>query len=133
MAIAPTSSASGLSSSALGQIQQQQAQRNADRAEQQARSLRAQADAAQTQANQAQESARSLRSQSAQAQADASSARLGLAALKSARDVQTSLANLRTDIGAVLERPASQSQTSSAGVVINTQGQATGTLISVTA
>lgn len=133
MAISSSASTAALTSGALAQIQQLQAQRNANQAEQQAQSLRARAQAAQSQADRAQENARSLRLQSSQAQGEASSARRGLAAMKSANDVQTSLGNLRADIKAALVQNVASTEVSTPGTTINAQGQTTGTLISVTA
>ena len=83
MTISATSSTQSLSNGIFAQIQQQQAQRNADQAEQRASSLQAQAQDAQAAAVGAQENARSLKVQSSQAQGDALSARQGLAALVS--------------------------------------------------
>lgn len=114
-----------------GQIQQQQAQRNADQAEQQARSLQAKARQAQVVADAAQETARSLKVESSQARVDADSARRGVTALKSLNEVQSGLSELRGQIVQVLERPESSQQ--QAAPVINTSGQPTGTLVNVTA
>lgn len=146
MAIVSTSSAQGLSSGVFAQIQQQQAQRNADQAERQARSLQAQAQGAQTVAARAQESARSLKVEAGQAKDDASSARQGLAALKSLGEVQTQLGGLRDQIKEVLSletdsAPVSTASSTLTGTaiptsltpVVNIFGQPTGTLVNVTA
>ena len=122
------------------QIQQQQAQRNADQAEQKARALAGQANQAQAVADRAQENARSLQVQSGQARSDAASARLGLVARESIGQVQTQLTDLREQIGAVLApKDVPDSPVASAPVptalpaVVNALGQQTGTLLSVTA
>ena len=146
MTISATSSTQGLSIGIFAQIQQQQAQRNADQAEQRATSLQAQAQDAQAAAARAQENARSLKVQSSQAQGDALSARQGLAALDSLGGVQTKLADLRDQISAVLNpaidassavvtdnAPAIMASSSPLATVVNLFGQATGTLLNVTA
>ncbi|KAB2922811.1 MAG: hypothetical protein F9K30_11785 [Dechloromonas sp.] len=114
-----------------GQIQQQQAQRNADQAEQQARALQARARQAQSVADRAQENARSLKVESSQAQSDADNAQRGVAALRSLNGVQQDLSELRSQIAQVLENPLVAQQ--QAAPVINTSGQETGTLVNVTA
>ena len=143
MAISSTFSTQGLSSSFFGQIQQQQAQRNADQAEQQARSLQSQAQSAQSVAIRAQQNARSLKVQASQAQGDAASARQGLAAMKSLGEVQTQLGGLREqisavlnpepDTGAALTNISTLASTTPAVPVINVFGQATGRLVNITA
>lgn len=136
MAISSTQSAQSLSSGVFAQVQQQQAQRNADQAERQARSLLAQARDAQTVASRAQESARSLKVQANQAQGDASSARQGLVALKSGDELQTQLGGLRDQISAILKPETDSIAISSASLlvpVINSFGQSTGALVNVTA
>lgn len=118
-----------------GQIQQQQAQRNADQAEQQARALQARAQQAQAVADRAQENARSLKVQSGQAQDTAESARRGVVALKSRDDM---LAQLDQRLAKVVEAVAPQQperpQAAPASQpVTNVFGQTTGTLVNVTA
>ncbi|WP_265943328.1 hypothetical protein [Dechloromonas sp. A34] len=130
-------SSSGLQSPSGGiwsQIQQQQAQRNADQAEQQARALQSRAREAQTVADRAQENARSLKVQSGQAQGQAESARRGLVAMESIGKVQTGINDLREQISAALA-PAETAVATTAepAAVINVFGQATGTLVNVTA
>lgn len=117
------------------QIQQQQAQRNADRAEQQARSLQAQAREAQSSADRAQENARSLKVQAGQAEGQANSAKQGLAAQEALGKVQTQLRVLREQIGLALDpapKLVAQPMAESPAPVINALGQQTGTLINVT-
>lgn len=134
MAITSSSGVQSPSSGIWAQILQQQAQRNADQAEQQARALQTRAREAQTVADRAQENARSLKVQSGQAQGEAESARRGLAAMESIGEVQTQIGDLRAQISSELA-PA---ETAVAGAtdataVINVFGQATGTLVNVTA
>lgn len=129
-------SSSGVQSPGGGiwaQIQQQQAQRNADQAEQQARALQSRARQAQTVADRAQENARSLKVQSGQAQGEAENARRGLAAMESIGQVQTQISDLRDQISAELAPAATVTETTAAATVINVFGQATGTLVNVTA
>lgn len=117
------------------QIQQQQAQRTADQAEQQARSLKAMAQNAEANAAQAQENARSLKVQSSLAQGEAESARRGVVAMKSLGVVQAQFAELRQQISDVLS-PAETTASSGAAIaapVLNAYGQQTGSLVNVTA
>lgn len=134
MAITSSSGVQSPSSGIWVQIQQQQAQRNADAAEQQARALQTRAREAQTVADRAQENARSLKVQSGQAQGEAESARRGLAAMESIGEVQTRISALREQIGSELA-PAETAVagTTDTAAVINVFGQATGTLVNVTA
>lgn len=124
------SGAQGGASSVMSQLQMQQAQRNAEQAEQKARALQAQARTAQTDADRAQENANRLQGSSSQAKSDAASARRNLYSLEAFSDINASLADLSTQIAAVLapsEAPAANA------AFINSEGQATGTLVDVTA
>lgn len=135
MAITSSSGVQSPSSGIWAQILQQQAQRNANQAEQQARALQTRAREAQTVADRAQENARSLKVQSGQAQGEAESARRGLAAMDSIGEVQTQIGDLRMQISSELA-PAETTvagTTTDAAAVINVFGQATGTLVNVTA
>ncbi|WP_306607341.1 hypothetical protein [Azonexus sp.] len=125
------SSTQGSSSAAWGQLQQQQAQRNAEQAEQRARSLQTMAQAAQREADQAQGNARNLKIDSSQARTDADSAQRNVAAMSSLNTVNTQLGELRNQISNVLSSPSVASTTPSA--YTNVDGQATGTLINITA
>lgn len=132
--------------SAYGQLRVQQAQRNAERAEQEARALQAGARAAQTVADRAQENARNLQVQSDQASDNAGRAKQGVTALQ--RSIE-SRAELGFRAGQVLERIGSaEPETKASAVppvtgvgavsavpkpVVNTSGQTTGAVISVTA
>ena len=133
MAVASLSSSQAGGSALWGQIQQQQAQRNADRAEQAARSLQAQARTAQSAANRAQENARSISAEANQADSRANQAQQGLASLRSIGEVQSGFDNLRQQISSVLSKDFAVSEPVQIAPVINTSGQQTGTLISVTA
>jgi hypothetical protein len=135
MAISSTSSQSP-GSGIWSQIQQQQAQRNADQAEQQARALQARAREAQSAADRAQENARSLQVESSQAQGEAESARRGLASIRSRDEFLTRLSGQVEKISAALTKPTEVVQPSSVAVaqpVVNAYGQATGTTVNVTA
>lgn len=141
MAISPISSLQQSFSGGVAQIQQQQAQRNADQAQAQARSLQAAARSAQTLANRAQEDARSLNVQATQAQGEASNAKQSVSALKSLSDSGLKLNDLRQQIGEILNPTSvpvaasdvAASTTVALSPVINSLGQQTGTLVNVTA
>lgn len=134
MPVTSTSSAQSLGSVVWAQIQKQQAQRNADQAEQKARSLQDKARDAQSAADQAQERARSIKVESDQAQGQASDARQGVVALKSLEETDGKLSALRSELRPVISPPAKSSTvTESASPVINSSGQTTGTLVNVTA
>lgn len=140
MAISSSLTGPGLNSPGFVQIQQQQAQRNADQAEQQARALQARAQSARAVAGRAQEAARSLALQASQAQGEASGARQSLSAMKSLGEVQAQLGGVREQINAVLNpevatdagSPENSGSTASSPV-INAFGETTGTLVNVTA
>ena len=145
MAISSGLSSQSLSSGIFAQIQQQQAQHNADQAELRASALQAQAQNAVTVASHAQQAARSLKVEATQAEGEASNARQGLVAMKSLGETQARLGDLREQIGTALSQPVVTpvtSVTSSASVpttpvsapaVINAFGQTTGTLVNVVA
>ena len=130
----PTLSAtSSVSQSGFQQLQLQQARRNADQAEQSARSLRSQADSAQRVASRAQEGARLLSVEAGQAQDRAGQARQGVVS-------QESLARTSAQIGEIHSRVAEKflddetpQVVSAAPVVVNTQGQVTDGNVNVTA
>ena len=133
MPVASLTSSPGASGALWSQIQQQQAQRNADQAEQNARSLRVAARAAEAVANRAQENARTVRVESSQADSRSNQASQNLASLKSLADVQSGFDALRQEISSVLSAEPITPATVPVAPVINTSGQETGTLISVTA
>jgi hypothetical protein len=111
-------------------LQQQQAQRAADQAEQNARALQVRARDAESQAQQAQEKARTIKVEYDQAEGKAGDARQNVAA-------QTSVQQLQDGMQAVRQRISSSTLTataaSSATAVVNAYGQQTGTVINVTA
>lgn len=142
MAIASATSSASVSGGLFAQIQQQQAQRNAEQAEAKARALQGQARNAQVEADRAQENARSIKVQSDQASDDASQARQGLAALKSLGETQAQFSDLREQLatiksGAEISVNAKAASSATAGSalapVVNSFGQPTGTLVNVTA
>lgn len=137
MAIASISGSSGQAGAVWAQLQQQQARRTVDQAEQKAQALRSQASDAQAAADRAQENARSLSTRSAQAQDDASSAQRNLVSLKSVGRLQNQFGELRAQLATALGTSPAASEsgatTASAKPVVYAQGQTTGTLVSVTA
>lgn len=124
------SGAQGVGGALWAQLQQQQAQRNADQAEQRARALQGQARDAQSQADRAQENARSLQVESNSARNDASQAKRNVVAMSSLEGVQTQLSDVRQQISNVLQSP---SLATPLAPVVNAFGQETGTLVNVTA
>lgn len=118
-----------------GQLQQLQAERNAEQAERRARSLQSEARQAQSVADRAQERARDLDVRSDQAQLTADGARRGLVAKESLNQVGGQLNELRTQIAEFVAPAAEPANTEAAppAVYTNAQGQATGGLINVTA
>ena len=133
MAVSSLSSTQSINSAAYQQVQQQQAQRNADQAVQAARSLQAQARSAQSAANRAQENARSISAEASQADSRASQAQQGLLAMRSMSSIQSGFDNLRQQISSVLSNEAPVTEAVQPAPVVNTSGQQTGVLISVTA
>lgn len=126
-------SGSQAATSALwGQMQQQQAQRAADQAEQRARVLQERAQAAQAEADQAQEGARAIKMESDQASSEAQNARRGLASLESLGQLDQQFGELRANIAAALNPPPSEPAPAPVSFT-NAEGQTTGTLINVTA
>lgn len=130
MAVTSTSGAQSVTGGLWAQIQQQQAQRSADQAEQQARALRARAQDAQSVADRAQENARSLKVQSNRADGEAVLARQGLLAQESGGAVQSQLTDIREQIGSILQ---SEKLVVSLPPVVNAEGQVTGSLVNVMA
>jgi hypothetical protein len=117
----------------MQQVQQQQAQRNADQAAQTARSLQSQARAAQSVASRAQENARSISVEAEQAGSRSAQAQQGLASFKSLTQLQSGFDDLRQQISSVLSTDSAATTPVQPAAVINTSGQETGTLINVTA
>jgi hypothetical protein len=116
------------------QLQQQQAQRAADQAELQARSLQAQARDAQTVAEQAKENARSLSVRADQASSEASSAALGLVQSRSLAKTQGQLTDLQQQVkSALVSLSGTSASAGSAKPVLNAEGQTTGAVINIKA
>ncbi|HTZ00564.1 MAG TPA: hypothetical protein VMB75_12040 [Rhodocyclaceae bacterium] len=130
MAVTSASSA-GLSAAqyAWQQVQLQQAQRNADQAQANARTLRQQADAAQRTADREQDSARSLAVEADQAQQAAGQADRGLQFLR-ATGVLAS--QLNTQAATVVQAVTGGSKVQ-ASPVVNSQGQVTGKVVNTSA
>lgn len=126
MAMPSVSGILGGSGGVWAQLQQQQAERAADQAEQKARTLESQARSAQVDADRAVEKARSLGVQSEQANGDVQEARRGLVALDALREVRSGFDDLRQQIGEILE-PVAPSSTDSVSVT----EQRVGSLIDV--
>lgn len=123
------------------QLRLQQARQNAQRAEQAAQALAAKAADAQRVADRADENARFLYTQSDQARSEAGQARLGLAMVKSAGEMQSSLANTVEQVS-VRQQATNTDNTvekvpatpiAPAAPVVNTSGQVTGVMINTTA
>jgi hypothetical protein len=138
--ISSISGAQSAAQSGLAQLRLQQARRDADQAEQVARSLQAQAQNARQTASEAQQTAREITTQADVAQASAGQARHGLALIKTVGQMQTQLANVVTQVAekqksaeppAPVQKSAPPQQ--STLPVINVQGQVTGTVINTTA
>jgi len=123
----------------LPQLQLQQAERAAERAEQNARNLRSQARQAQTNADRAQERAREMQVQSGQADREAGAARQGLSSVRSLQQFNQGVTNIRQEITELNAKPilpvkpVAPSDTAAPAPVVNSQGQTTGTLVNLTA
>lgn len=138
--MADFSSSSGVETAVRSGFQQfrvVEARRTAERMEEVARRLQAQAATAQRTADRAQDDARSLTVQSEQARDDAGRARQGVAYLDALGRMQNEVGRV---VGRVAERlgvPATPDVKEVAAAppapVVNTQGQVTGTLVSTTA
>jgi len=137
-AISSTAGSQSVAQSTLQELRIQQARQNAGRAEQVASSLRQQAAEAQRNADRAEANARSLSVQSVQAETVAGRARQGLAAIRSAGEMQTQLSQVVGRISGKSESSLPASDVSgnvapAPAPVVNTSGQITGTLINTTA
>ncbi len=132
--ISAISSALSTGMSGSQEFKLQQAKRDAERAEQTARSLQAQARDAKQQANQAVSYARSVATQADRARADAGQARQGLAVIKAAAQIQTQLTNVVSQTTETLKAAESAGfAQGGAAPVINAAGQLTGTVVNTTA
>jgi hypothetical protein len=84
-------------------------------------------------ANRAQENARAVRVESSQADSRSNQAQQGLLSMKSIAQVQSGFDNLKQQISSVLISESTNPVPVPVAPVINTSGQETGILISVTA
>lgn len=128
--MASVSVASSANQYGVQQLRYQELRRNADKAEQTAQSLKAQADNAQRVVERDKEKARSLSVQSDQAREDSVQARLKLANLNSAKQTISQLTRV---VDQVIAREQSSAQKANPSPVVNAQGQVTGTIINATA
>lgn len=132
--ISSISGAQSVAQSVLQQLRLRQAIRNAQEAEDTARSLQIAAREARQRASEAQQEARSVTSEADQAQAVADGSRQGLAAIKTAGEIQERLSNTltrtadRLKLGNAIAPPLNSAQP-----VINGEGQRTGALINTVA
>ena len=138
MAIASASSSLTMSGGLFSQIQQQQAQRNAEQAAAKARVLQGQARDAQAEADRAQENASTIKVQAEQANSDAGRAQQGLASMKSLSQTQAQFSGLREQLATIKRGTDAQSvitAPSAGGLVpvLNSFGQPTGTMVNVVA
>jgi hypothetical protein len=130
MAISPPSSTQSVSGAIWAQLQQQQAQRAADQAEQNARALQVRAHDAESQAQRAQEKARTIKVEYDQAEGKLGDAKQNVAALATVTQLQEGMQAVRLGIAS---STLAASAASSAPAVVNAYGQQTGTVINVTA
>jgi len=132
--VAPMSGAPSAVQSGMQQLRLQQAQRNAQQAEQQARALQAQAANARQVADRAEENARALEVRSDQASENAGRARLGLTAMKTVGQMQTRLGEA---YGRIAQEPDAAPKAtpveSAARPTVNAQGQTTGRIVNTSA
>lgn len=138
--VSSVSSISTANQNAWQQLALQQAQRKADQAEQTAQSLKTQANEAQRAADQEQENARSLSAQSDQAQDKAGQLRQSVNGLRAQEQAIAQLPKtvnqaLGLQSATISTTPSVTSTTASTSTppVVNSQGQVTGKIISVTA
>ena len=134
MATISSSSSASIGQSVLSQLQLQQAQRNAERADANARSLQAQARQAQQVAVEAQATARTISSQADRAQSDASQAQLSLSVIRNGSQVQNDLTSAIGNVAETLKvaLPVAAS-TDTAVPGVKPQGQLAGTGVKTTA
>lgn len=132
--MAAVSGSQGVSGALWSQIQQQQAQRTAEQAEQRARSLQQQARLAQSDADRAQEKARTLQVESNSANSEAGEAKRNVVSMNSLQGLRAEFDDMRQQISQILQ-PATPAAVASPtpAPVVNAFGQETGTLVNVTA
>lgn len=133
-AISSISGLQGVTQTAFQQLKLQQARQNADRAEQQARSLQVQAAEAQRDADRAQENARDLSVRSSRAQSEAGHARQGLAMINSVNQMRSEISAVLARVGTSAKTVESTPTTPANTVpVVNTSGQLTGSMVNTVA
>lgn len=133
-AVSSTVGLQGVTQTAFQQLKLQQARQNADRAEQQARSLQIQAADAQRDADRAEENARDLSVRSSRAQSDAGRARQGLAMIRSVNEIKSDLSSVLARVGLPMNEVESGSiKPAETTPIINTSGQLTGTVVNTVA
>jgi chromosome segregation ATPase len=120
---------------AFGQLQQQQAQRQVEQAEQRLQQLQVEAAKARQEASQANERARSLEVDSDQARSDVDRARLGTSSRDALAQVDSQIGETREQIALAQspQPPAAASPSPAAIPVVNMQGEVTGTQVNVVA
>lgn len=128
----PTASSLSLSTGGyIEQFRQQQAQRTADQAAQNAQSLQSQARVARQVAARAQQNARELEIQAGQAQSEAN--RVGIN-VRAASNIQTAQTNLQTSYDQLPDRIASNANTYAAPNASSTNSTSNvGTVVNTTA
>lgn len=124
---------SGTISAAFAQMQQRQAERSAELAEQRARSLQTETRQARAEAERAQERARTLEVETDQAVDEAGRARRGVSATEALQELDTRFDALRTSISTAFPPSGEPSESPPARPVLNAQGEVTGTVINVSA
>lgn len=126
-----TSGTQAVTQAAWQSLQLQQAKQFAERAAQNARTLQAKANDAQNQAERAQENARTLRVDANKAQNVAVQADRGVRATEATSQIGPQVVNKATQVAeAQVSATVTQTQTTP---TVNTQGEAIGTVINVTA
>lgn len=124
-------------SSGFSQLQQQQAQRQAEQAEQRANALQAEAARARSESREAEDRARNFELNSDQARGEAESLRSGLFALDGFNRIGEQLGEIREQLGGlensepVSTQVMSAAATTTGNAVVNMQGQVTGTTLDV--
>lgn len=128
MAMSSVAGTQSLGGFVMQQLRTQQAERTAEQAEANARTLRRQASAAQQEADTAQENARDLKVRSDLAQGEVGSARQAVASLAALDEVGRGFDTLRRSVADAQAAP-----TLPPAPVVNAEGQTTGTVVNVTA
>lgn len=130
MAVTSTSGTQAVTQSAWKVLQLEQAKQFAERAAQNARALQSKANDAQSQAERAQENARTLRVDANQARDIAVQADRGVRSTESSSQIGSQIVMKVTQAVQAQETAPPQTQTTP---TVNTQGEAIGTVINVTA